>query len=177
MVDIGGSFCMDRFEASRPDATAGSSGVDQSRAVSRAGVLPWVLFEGANENGMARTACLAAGKDLCAAEQWWIACTGPDRTTYGYGDTYDPSACNGIDTFGRSDFHLLPTGTLESCRSAWGVYDLNGNVWEHVLDGGLPLVRGGAYNCSDSAALHQCDYVPTSWTPSARGFRCCRALP
>ena len=177
MVDIGGSFCMDRFEASRRDATSTSSGTEEGPAVSRPGVLPWVFSWETAENTIARDACLAADKDLCTAEQWWVACTGPERTAYGYGDSYDPAACNGIDLFGRSGFHLLPTGALEGCRSAWGVYDLNGNVWEHVLDGSTELVRGGAYNCNDSALLHQCDYVPANWTPSARGFRCCKRLP
>ena len=177
MVDIGGSFCMDRFEASRPDATATSSGSEDGPATSRLGVLPWVFYWEQDENAVARDACLAADKDLCTAEQWWIACAGPERTTYGYGNSYNPALCNGIDLFGRSGFHLLPTGVLEDCQSAWGVYDLNGNLWEHVLDGSTQLVRGGAYNCNDSAALHQCDYVPNNWTPSARGFRCCKTLP
>jgi hypothetical protein len=175
MVDIGGSFCMDRFEASRPDATATSSGTDESQATSRRGVMPWQLWT-TDENAVARSACQAAGKDLCSAEQWLVACAGPARTAYGYGDTYEPLSCNGIDTFGRASFHLLPTGSLETCQSAWGVYDLNGNLWEHVLDGSPAQVRGGAYNCSDSAALHRCDYVPASWTPTARGFRCCRPV-
>ena len=33
--------------------------------------------------------------------------------------------------------------------------DINGNVWEMADDG---LVRGGAYNCRDSATLHECTF-------------------
>jgi len=42
-----------------------------------------------------------------------------------------------------------------------------------VAGGSDMTVRGGAFNCNDSAALHKCAYVPGNWTPSARGFRCC----
>ena len=50
---------------------------------------------------------------------------------------------------------------------------MNGNVWEHVRGGGRKLVRGGAFNCSDSRTLHTCIYIPGYWEPSAQGFRCC----
>jgi len=181
MVAIQGSFCIDRYEASRPDATATSQGTDNSKAMSRPGVLPWLV----SSNAEAQSACEAAGKRLCTPQEWEIACKGPKNTVYAYGDTYDPKVCNGIDTFCRcdpyphcyddcgADFHLAPTGSFEDCKNDWGVYDMNGNVWEHVLGGDGRNVRGGAYNCHDSVTLHRCDYVPRTWTPSALGFRCC----
>jgi len=92
---------------------------------------------------------------------------------YGYGDVYEPSTCNGIHTFGLDGFHLLPTGSLPGCVNDWGAYDMNGNLWEHTLGGSNRTIRGGAYNCKDSQTLHRCDYIPTDWEPSARGFRCC----
>jgi sulfatase modifying factor 1 len=172
MVNVADAFCVDRYEASRPDATATSFGVDGSVARSRSGVMPWQLFppEG---NATARAACMAAGKDLCTPQQWQAACQGRAGTVYGYGDIYEPSTCNGIDTFGTSDFHLLPTGSLSKCKSDWGAYDMNGNLWEHTLNGSERTIRGGAYNCKDSQTLHRCDYVPGDWEPTARGFRCC----
>jgi formylglycine-generating enzyme required for sulfatase activity len=170
MLNVGDSFCIDRFEASRPDATERSPGIDESRATCRRGVLPWQV----DDNGEARQACIAAGKDLCHPSHWKIACEGSQRTVYGYGDSYDPLICNGIDTFGGPGSHrLLPTGSLPDCRSDWGAFDMNGNLWEHVLDGTDRTIRGGAYNCIDSQTLHRCDYIPSDWTPSARGFRCC----
>jgi hypothetical protein len=169
MVAVAEAFCIDRFEASRPDATVTSAGSDGSYALSVAGVLPWQVAG----NAVAEDACRASGKRLCSPEKWQLACAGSQRTAYSYGNTYDPTACNGIDTFGRSQFHLMPTGAFSACVSEWGAFDLNGNLWEHVSGGSDQTVRGGAYNCSDSAALHRCDYVPGSWTPSARGFRCC----
>lgn len=172
MVNIADAFCIDRFEASKPDATETSMGTDTSRAVSRSGVLPWQLRSYEN-NQTARDACQAAGKDLCTPQQWQSACEGQAGTDYGYGDVYEPETCNGIDTFGLSGFHLLPTGSLPRCKSDWGVYDINGNLWEHTLNGSAKTIRGGAYNCKDSQTLHRCDYIPGNWEPSARGFRCC----
>jgi len=172
MANVADAFCVDRFEASRPDATATTNGTDNSRAMSRAGVMPWQLFA-PEDNETARSACLAAGKDLCTPQQWRSSCEGRAGTAYGYGDTYEPETCNGIDTFGLSGFHLLPTASLPRCHSDWGVYDINGNLWEHTLNGDEKTIRGGAYNCKDSQTLHRCDYIPTSWEPTARGFRCC----
>jgi hypothetical protein len=195
MVAVGQAFCIDIYEASRPDATEQSAGSDDSRATSRKGVLPWRVAG----NAEAQAACQAAGKDLCTPLQWRTACRGPGDTDYAYGDDYDPTICNGIDRFCdcgaggacadrdpcpfagcyhvcSAAFGLRPTGDSPGCRSTEGVFDLNGNLWEHVKGGDDTQVRGGAYNCSDSAALHRCDYIPGDWTPSARGFRCCAPL-
>ncbi|PIE17800.1 MAG: hypothetical protein CSA65_07830 [Proteobacteria bacterium] len=189
MVSVGDAYCVDRYEASRPDATATDSGSDESRATSRAGVLPWETT-----NASAEAACRAAGKALCTAQQWQCACEGAAKTTYSYGDSYEPKTCNGIDTFCScdkacstlpecpfagcyhqcgADFHLLPTGSMAGCVSPEGAFDLNGNVWEHVRGGSAKTVRGGAFNCGNSLKLHRCDYIPGDWAPSARGFRCC----
>jgi sulfatase modifying factor 1 len=191
MVAVAGLFCADVYEASRPDATAGDPGTDESRAVSKKGVLPWQVAN----NAVAEQACEAAGKRLCTPAEWLVACQGPDKTVYAYGDPYDPLTCNGIDTFCEcsagspcagvspcpyphcyyncgASFRLMPTGSFPDCTNEWGVFDINGNLWEHTAGGSDKTVRGGAYNCGDSETLHRCDYVP-GWTPSARGFRCC----
>ncbi len=162
-------FCIDLYEASRGDATVTSAGSDGSRATSVAGVLPWQV----GSNAEAALACAAAGKRLCSPAEWQMACEGPDETAYAYGDSYDAKTCNGIDSFGGITFHLAPTGSFPGCTDTWGVFDMNGNLWEHVAGGTDMTVRGGAYNCSDSVTYHRCDYIPTNWTPSARGFRCC----
>jgi formylglycine-generating enzyme required for sulfatase activity len=169
MASIADSFCIDKYEASKPDASAGLEGSDVSYARSVSGVIPWQVAS----NSFAATACAAAGKRLCSANEWSLACRGLQSTTYGYGNNYQPQTCNGIDTFGRQAYTLLPTGSLPGCNNGWGAYDLNGNLWEHVAVGNDQTVRGGAYNCSDSETLHRCDYVPGVWSPSARGFRCC----
>lgn len=56
-------WCVDIHAASRVDASATSAGLDESYAVSRAGVYPWtnLTFEEASD------ACGRAGKQLCDA--------------------------------------------------------------------------------------------------------------
>ncbi|MGI5865756.1 MAG: formylglycine-generating enzyme family protein, partial [Myxococcales bacterium] len=162
MVPVAEAFCVDIYEASRPDATAQSAGSDESVARSIKGVMPWMVAS----NAVAEVACAAAGKRLCSAAEWELACRGPEGTVYGYGEHYEPETCNGIDAFGRSAFRLEPTGAFPNCTNGWGLFDMNGNLWEHIAGGSDMLVRGGAFNCGDSATLHRCDYVPGSWAPS-----------
>ena len=169
MVKAAGRFCVDVHEASRVDATASSAGVGRGKATSRAGVLPWQV----STNTEADRACKAAGKRLCTPWEWQVACQGPARTVYAYGDTYQKKVCNGIDAFDNWQFHLETTGSFPGCMNKWGIFDMNGNVWEHTAGGTGMTIRGGAYNCSDSRTLHRCDYIPGNWTPTAQGFRCC----
>lgn len=199
MVPMGQTACVDRFEASRPDATAISMGTDTSRATSRAGVLPWFPVDITT----ARAACAAAGKRLCLADELRSACKGPADTTYAYGNSYAPETCNGIDTYcdcndascahvqacpypgcynrdptgvlGKgcgAELRVMPTGSFPGCVNAHGAFDLNGNVWE-LVDRGTneSWYMGGAFNCIDSETLHRCDSLVQN--VSARGFRCC----
>jgi hypothetical protein len=191
MVNVDDLFCIDIYEASRPDATETAEGTSSTRAVCKEGVLPWQGVDLAT----ARAACEAAGKYLCKLDDWVIACQGPQRTVYPYGDEYDPVICNGIDSYCTCDtgpcssaspcpyphcfqvcgasFRVDPTGARPGCTNSWGTFDISGNVWELTdTNDGLLHFRGGAYNCSNSAALHRCDHDGT-WGPSARGFRCC----
>lgn len=199
MVPIGETTCLDRFEASRPDATAASKGTDTSQATSRAGVLPWFPADITT----ARAACAAAGKRLCREDEIRTACKGPAETAYTYGNTYAPATCNGIDTFCHCDsancagaqpcpypgcynrgpdgvvgkgcgaaLRVMPTGSFPGCVNEYGAYDLSGNVWELVDRGSNEAwFMGGAFNCMDSQAQHRCDSLVQG--VSARGFRCC----
>lgn len=113
------AVCMDRYEASRPNATATSVGTDESKAVSQAGVLPWYV------NPMSPkafstfdAACKAAGKRLCGASEWLQSCQGPSSNTYFFGKSWDRAACNSVDTYCQECCDILgisscPTG--ENC--------------------------------------------------------------
>ena len=93
-------FCMDRFEAARSDADATSAGQDDTVAVSKAGVMPW-LVNPMNDAAFVRfkDACEAAAKRLCTSEEWTASCVGPKNTLYVFGDTFDRETCNCVDTF------------------------------------------------------------------------------
>lgn len=114
MVLVANLFCVDRYEASRPDATSSSGGRDESRAVSVAGVLPWYV------NPMTyaafttfETACKASGKRLCAPDEWLYLCQGPDQNMYFFGNTWDPAVCNSVDTYCQECCDAL--GDVASC--------------------------------------------------------------
>jgi formylglycine-generating enzyme len=197
MASVCGEFCMDEYEASRPDATVDDAGTDTSMATSRAGVLPWWNSTSADMNPeIAEAACQAAGKRLCSATEWQVACQGVDRSRYSYGDTYSPVACNGFDAFCAynecradepyagcgdecgADAHFEPTGALGDCRTSNGIFDLNGNVWEVVApmaDNPSVFYRGGAFNAADPELSTACDssILSSDSLPSVRGFRCC----
>jgi len=203
MVRVGDLFCIDRYEASRPDATDILFGDDESKATSRPDVLPW--FPVVKES--AALACALAGKRLCTPGEFEMACRGPDASVYSYGDVYDPALCNGIDTYCAcgSDslcedvaecpyphcydsppagqalpaggcgaiFRAKPTGSFEQCLSGYGAVDINGNVWE--------LVDDGSDEGEFRGGAYNCKDSETlhrcdyvATAANARGFRCCR---
>jgi len=159
------------FEVSRADATAGSVGVEEGRLCSRAGVMPWTDIT----VGDAEAACQSAGFRLCTNEEWGAVCRGPDRQQYPYGRRHQPGVCNDHVSGGDS---IDPTGSRPGCRTASGVYDLSGNVWE-ITSG--PSRRGASYRVYAStfrAEAADCisKYVLfDDYLEDDLGFRCCRA--
>jgi formylglycine-generating enzyme len=179
------SFCIDRYEY--PD---------------REGAHPtWMLdwYE-------AQATCGSRGKRLCWASEWTAACEGPDATPFPYGRKRDHGACN-MDNFfiepARPSPHAqfffyskdtdvafkelsrldqsVPSGSMASCRSGFGVYDLTGNVDEWVVSDEPPReksrwagLKGGAWGHVRS----QCRPMTYSHEPDFKyyfvGFRCCR---
>ena len=192
-------YCMDKYEASRPDATESDMGSDTSMAVSQPGVIPWHVNpmdpEALNTFGQA---CVAAGKRICTKLEWVGSCKGRDDTRYAFGDTFDPLICNCVDTYCadycaahpeiencttdancgyvHDCFEVAPTGDFADCQSPDGAFDLNGNVWEVVPsydDARGYEVRGGAYNCAGAEERLACGFNAT-WSSLYAGFRCCK---
>jgi len=135
-IDKLGGYCIDKYEASRPDATGSSMGSDTSMAVSQQGVIPWVSISQIN----ARTACENAGKHLCSDEEWIGAANvqgqvyylptnlavAPyycvtDSSTYCLDNSYAGGEACETGTY---------SGGASGCYSEEGVYDMVGNVWE-----------------------------------------------
>jgi len=122
----------------------------------------------------AQAACESVGKRLCSAEEWVMACRGPQGLRFPYGPTYDGTKCNSES---KVDVPQRIGDTPRTCVSGYGVYDLNGNVWEWVgasVDSGVS-VRGGAWSSSSCAecALKFWENFPNTKSDRA-GFRCCK---
>jgi len=162
--DVPDPFCMDRYEASRPDATGTSMGADTSVAISQPGVLPWWENPvGPAQLELFSSACQAAGKRLCEEHEWFHSCVGAGGSAYVFGDVFDKEICNCSDTWCGTwcqehgidppleedgcglalygaypddgpSFQPVPTGTMTGCMNEFGAYDLGGNVWEIVPD-------------------------------------------
>jgi formylglycine-generating enzyme len=99
----------------------------------------------------ARELCATEGKRLCTADEWTQACEGPEHTPYPYGFVRDGEACNHDKPYIIPDDNAYqnpqtrakevervsqsePSGSRASCASAYGVFDMTGNVDEWVLN-------------------------------------------
>jgi hypothetical protein len=160
---------VDRYEASRPDATADDAGSDERYILSRDGVLPWTNID----EDAADAACdgdgTVPGKILCTGAILEAAC----EDNYPYGAAYAEGSCNDSTTHPG----LAPTGTFTSCCTDRDVCDLSGNAAELFAQ---PFVAtfGGHSQDSDQAIL-SCDHTagPDFAAADANiGFRCC-SLP
>jgi formylglycine-generating enzyme len=138
----------------------------------------------------ARAYCDWAGKRLClhpggtpsngeASGEWVYACTANTTLRFPYGDTYDPTACNGMDSgIGK----LAPVGSLAGCQGGLpGLYDMSGNALELA---GSCLGDGPGAKCNASGGHYkhaenrlECFPVrstpPRSFASNDLGFRCC----
>ena len=195
--------CIDTWEAACDELAGGGAwspyeAVDGVDVVARSeeGVPPQGYISG----DQAEAACLAAGKRLCTSDEWMLACQGPSGVTWPYGDQHQPGVCNDdysghpvVDYFGSSEAWvwtyssmndpginqqpgtLATTGEHPGCVSAFGVFDLVGNLHEWVADGD-GVFRGGFYvdvqingpGCTYRTSAHGRDYHDYS-----TGFRCC----
>lgn len=182
-VDAGGlSFYIDRFEASRPDATEYSPGLMEERRCVKENVLPWTF----TPYGEAKAACEATGARLCTADEMTLACQGAAGSAYPYGASYDKNACNGLDFAPLGDEGLLPTGApeLNMCVSApYGVHDLSGNAaeWTSTTTGtvgslNIYIGKGGSYRTPGVGLT--CGFNMSRFASNAilaeLGFRCCK---
>lgn len=137
-------------------------------------------------------ACEAWGKRLCSTEEWSRACEGPSASTYPYGDSYDPLACNACAESEYPDCpyglrELAPVGSFPGCEGGYsGLFDLIGNVSEWVAgpllteDGYEYYVSLGGYSGVGSGIV--CRDGPRGTANNAYysqrtiGFRCCLSL-
>ncbi len=124
--------------------------------------------------------CAAKGKRLCTELEWERACKGDASTTYEYGDAYRAPACGTGVT--AEEGARRPSGELAQCKSAFGVADLHGGVWQWTSskwgrgssDGSLGVLRGG--NAVAGELVGRCANAigrPVSKKAPTLGLRCC----
>ncbi|WP_437284413.1 formylglycine-generating enzyme family protein [Sorangium sp. So ce406] len=120
--------------------------MDQFEAPNQRGAKPLVMqsFE------MATAWCAARGKRVCAEQEWELACEGPERRPLVYGWRVDRAVCNSGKAWRQVDERKLgasgevaqreverlwqgaPSGSYPGCASAFGIFDMMGNVEEWV---------------------------------------------
>ncbi|MEE2755792.1 MAG: SUMF1/EgtB/PvdO family nonheme iron enzyme [Myxococcota bacterium] len=123
--------------------------------------------------GGAKSLCERAGKRLCTGREWMIGCYGRGGGRFPYGKTFKGGVCNTEKEDG-SEGSLSRAGRFRKCRSAWGLYDMSGNVAEWT-DG--MRVRGGDYGSSDDEASCASGGGRSPGTSRGTiGFRCCKGF-
>lgn len=118
--------------------------------------------------------CAKEGKHLCSIDEWQAACRGKDNLKYSYGDSYRQNKCNTNTTAAKR------AGRKDQCRSWWGMYDMNGNLWEWTSTTSkdhpnMYLVVGGAWSTNNASKCTESkfSFYPQNQYPSV-GFRCCK---
>ncbi|MEZ4447105.1 MAG: hypothetical protein R3B72_48950 [Polyangiaceae bacterium] len=169
------------------------------RAVSRKGVTP----NGHTSGAQAEVACREAGKRLCSAREWRVACGGEQGWAFPYGERYEQGACNVFrEGHPAAELHddasrghtdprlnrvaikgrplLRKTGETARCASHWeddAIYDMVGNL-DEWLDDPNGAFAGGFYSRS---AKSGCDWRATGhpyhYADYSTGVRCCADLP
>lgn len=150
----------------------------------------------------AKRACLNAGKRLCTAEEWAVACRGRWQTQYPYGNEFRRLSCNvyrylhpahvlhGLSSIHQLDprYNLISvgddgpvlrdTGAMPNCKSPWWngmvAHDMVGNLDEWI-ENERGVFRGGFYA---RATMKGCDAQVGShdadYFDYSTGARCCR---
>ena len=116
-----------------------------------------------------------------STSQWYAACSQGGVYSYPYGNTYDGLACNGMEYWTAGwGYRALDVGSLSTCQSYPGLYDMSGNVseWEDSCSGNECHARGGSFRGADGTWLTlgcSSDYSgrPRDYKYDNIGFRCC----
>lgn len=177
-------ICVDRYEASRPDATATAMGEDTAYSRPVAGVIPWhgvsaeeavAACAGAEYN--AQIPGGVAERRLCVVDEWPVACN-IEEYDYPWGDGFVPGRCHDASVGSLSP---APTGSFPDCDNivpggTFPNFDFPGNVAEWVRGEDGALLAGGSFRDGDSSAL-ACESVEDfdGEIDNHIGFRCCAA--
>jgi formylglycine-generating enzyme len=164
-------------------------------AVSQPLVVPQAYISGEQ----AGQACALAGKRLCSAVEWRLACGGSNGTAYPYGGARQPGYCNDAGRavmmqlhadkaargFGFAELNdprinqelgtLAATGSFTQCVNDAGVFDMVGNLHEWTADPNGTF-QGGYYldthEHGDGCAYRTIAHG-AGYHDYSTGFRCC----
>jgi hypothetical protein len=171
-------FCIDRYEYP-----------------SEEGGHPPVMVSAYDAAGL----CAEKGKRMCFESEWTAACEGPDDLPFPYGWKRSKDHCNIDNLYVHPDLskaesknedvrtpeltrldQSVPSGSMETCKSGFGVYDLTGNFDEWVRTERIrgkskwAGLKGGAWGIVRNA----CRPITTShvahWSYYFISFRCCQ---
>lgn len=211
MGNVDGRFCVDKWEGSlallRDDdttepwpATTYLDLTKRYRAVSQPNVLPQAYISGTQ----AAEACRMAGKRLCEASEWRLACTGSQGTIYPYGPAHVDHRCNDYGNAPMYVFYpqvatnwssvtntdmndprlnllegtLAKTGAHADCLNDYGLFDMVGNLHEWTADPNGTFE--GGYYLDTLINGEGCAYRTTAhdidYHDYSTGFRCCADL-
>lgn len=124
--------------------------------------------------------------DLGTVSEWSIACSRGGARRYPYGQSYNPTACNGLPLDGSAP---VPVGSLATCEGGFdGLFDMAGNLaeWEDnctavPADAGPTAgrdshceVRGGQYQDPEPSQYLACNTSRgVGRSQLFFGIRCC----
>jgi formylglycine-generating enzyme len=202
VTSAAGEVCVDRYEGAIADwpfsHPLDGREAGTFRAMPAQGIKPQVNIS----EEQAEAACRASSKRLCTSQEWLTACRGPKAFVYPYGKELVPGACNvgrprpaaaNATSEDRLDDPRLAEGNqaieaggaFPKCVSAFGIFDLHGNVHEWVSDSPNPndprygAFLGGFF-ADGSENGEGCSYRTTahfkSYHDYSTGFRCCKGV-
>lgn len=172
--------------------------MDQFEAPNRRGERPLVM-QSFND---AKSWCGERHRRVCTEQEWELACEGPEHRPLAYGWRVDRTLCNSDKSWrpfdavklaaggdeGRRELDRLwqgaNSGSYLTCVSAFGIYDMMGNVEEWIAtrtaDGKNPRGRhwpgalmGGFWAKPWTGCRGTNDAHEPKFTFYETGFRCC----
>jgi formylglycine-generating enzyme required for sulfatase activity len=148
--------------------------IDRYEFPNRDGSLPrgGMTFEDAD------LACGSAGKRLCTDEEWTAACRSKNLRKYSYSGKFGKNICHSL----HQEHQVSASGAFTECKTADGIYDMNGNLWEWVTPSpttGALRAKGGSFR--DGELAQRCVFVFKLFKPQEKylsfdnfGARCCK---